>query len=712
MTKRKSFLFVIFLISLLILPACDGGGDDDNSGGANQVSLELGQEKVLGSVSAAVGGDRIFVDLEGDPIDGLEIAIPPGAYQESINFTISHQPITSHSGNEYFDPVTPLITIENGGEYSDEIMTVKIPVTIEDGYHYMAFYYDEATGGLEGIPEVEHDETSLTIATRHFSKILLNRLGYEVTIGTYTVDSGFQVTKDNWQFKNLGTYLSGGGICSGMSIASLYYYTEKKKNLGEPQLFRRYDAETSSLGLDDALAIKLCSEAQVAKGGFDARSFEVWKEINKQKGDVWTYFLFIHAILLTGEPQYVSIYESGGTGHALVVYKKSGNDLYVADPNYPEDATVKIEFDWSSDPSATDPSKLTGHFKPIQSQLNKDTDLINFTQVYYIGKTSVMDWSKLKDLWDELENKTVGKDFPDYDLKIIEKDASGIEREYLLTDGYETNNSVVKVKVEAFQFVPKINVFYEHIGARDNHLEIVEVNLKSGDNELGFLIESERLSNLLDPLGWGWTDFKYINIKLDKEDTPAPPAPLEESSIIVKNTYDEKVLVNIGFWVGEWFRDLDKTITLETGETMTQLISEPGEYRIIVRGYGLNPQEWRWQPTIDLSDQEYTYDFFATQDCNFAKYTVTNQTQYDFWWRFDCDSEVEGCESVSSHHLDVNETDDAYLKPGIFYTLSVHASTGVPNCKGDECYVCWDETFKLNCQGGKTILTGSGTPCD
>jgi len=427
-----------------------GSGSSGGSANPNQVSLELGEEVPIGSSSVGTGNMILTANIDEDPIDGMAISIPPASYQEATTFTVSHSPIISHSGNENFNPVTPLISIENGGEYADEIITVKIPVTIEDGYHYMAFYYDKTTGALEGIPEVDHDSTSLTIATRHFSEILVNRLMYRIFFGNETVDSGFQVKQDNWPFENPVTHLSPG-ICSGMSIASLYYYNEIKKQKAYPPLFGFYDNGTSDFDIDDDQAIKLCSTIQWWDDNNGIRP-------SSTDDDLWTYFTFIHAILLSGEPQYVSIYPSGNDpiGHAMVVYKKSGNDLYVSDPNLPEDQNVKIEFEWSSDPLTTDPKQLTGSFKAFESQWNKGSDKVDFTEISYSGTSAFID-SSFGDLWNQLDNGTVPwnksidttlhEDYHEYEFKIIEKDSSGTERESDLTDNYETTNSVIKIKV-------------------------------------------------------------------------------------------------------------------------------------------------------------------------------------------------------------------------------------------------------------------------
>lgn len=707
------FVLPMLIILPLILTGCDGGGGGGGSASSNQVSLELGESTTIGSAVVGANGLLMIVDTPDDPVDGLEIDVPQGAFQEETGFTVSHSPIISHSGNKNLDPVTPLITIETGGEYSDKIMTVKIPVTIEDGYHYMAFYYDEATGKLEGIPELTHDETSLTIATRHFSKILINRLMYNVFFGNDTVDSGFKVKQDNWQFENPVTHLSPG-ICSGMSIASLYYYNEKKKKQAYPPLFAFYDNGTSVFDIDDDQAIKLCSTIQWWDDNNGIRP-------SSTDDDLWTYFTFIHAILLSGEPQYVSIYPSGNDpiGHAMVVYKKSGNDLYVSDPNLPEDQNVKIEFEWSSDPLTTDPKQLTGSFKPFESQWNKGSDKVDFTEISYSGTSAFIDYS-FDDLWNQLDNGTVPwnksidttlhEDYPEYEFKIIEKDASGTERESDLTDNYETTNSVIKIKVATFDLDdPRITAFYaESPSIRNIEDNIVEIALNPGENNIGLLIDSnEYFADVKETL-WAWTDFKYFKIKYEKEDTPEPPdlpEPAEEYSIIVKNTYDKKVNLYIETCgTNNCWSIFSRS--LEPGETESKAL-EPGEYNIKI--FISNETSVKWLRQVNLTDQDFFYDFAATQDCTKARITITNQTQYNIGYKF------EGFDSPTwSQSTKPGEKKDYYFEVGKNYSLWARGYIGCPDGVnfGDACYSCWSEpAFTLDCQGYEWTVSGSGSTC-
>ncbi len=699
LANTKIWVIILLIGALCILPACGGGGGDDDDGGgtSNQVSLELEETTTVGSATVGANGSLLFINTPDDPLDGLEIDIPVGAYQEETGFTVSYSPIISHSGNENLNPVTPLISIENGGEYADEIISVKIPVTIEDGYHYMAFYYDETTDRLEGIPELEHDEKSLTIATRHFSKIMVNRIDIAKAFIYGAFGSDYQVTKDNWQFKNPGTYLSPGGICSGMSVASLYYYLEKKKKLGEPQLFGHYDNGVAGFGLDDEQAIKLCSTAQWYEENYQSLSYAYWYNLGKQKSAKWTYFMFCHAILLTGEPQYVSIFPpDDSAGHALVVYKKSGNDLYVADPNLPNDKNVKIEFEWDDSEIFTD-----GHFKPFESQWNTGTDKINFTEIFYSGQTAVVEWKDLNELWQKIDNQTVGKNFPDYDLKIIEKDATGTERESILTEGYKTTSSVVQVKIETYEFDPRLTAFYAASTVTNNETEIVEINLNEGKNEIGFYVEAEMYSDVTKKKEWAWTDFKYVTIEREKENAQT------EASISVTNTLDIDVTVLIN---GEYPGGNAGNGYLEPSETLHQ-IYEPGTYQILIKSaQALSGGPLEYTRQINLGTGEaYVYDFGNSQDCNVAKVTISNQTSKSVTLYRDGSLWYVG---GGDPHLDAGKVRVTYLPTGTTLSLSARAPTWEGLCFSNCIYACWSApALILDCQGTTWTISGSGSTC-
>jgi hypothetical protein len=75
-------------------------------------------------------GAEILLDNQAGPLAGLQVIVPAGAYSNSLPVQISYRPILENPLPDKITPVTPLITIENGGEYSQEPMSVQVPIQI------------------------------------------------------------------------------------------------------------------------------------------------------------------------------------------------------------------------------------------------------------------------------------------------------------------------------------------------------------------------------------------------------------------------------------------------------------------------------------------------------------------------------------------------------------------------------------------------------
>ena len=123
-----------------------------------------------------------------------------------------------------------MITVDNGGGYSDELMYVKVPVKVPEGYFAMGFLYDEKTKQLEGMPLVASDANSITVATRHFSSFFISMI--EKALLKKDIDSGFCPGIDDWQFTNYGSYIAPGGHCEGQSLSAMWYYCTQSRRQG------------------------------------------------------------------------------------------------------------------------------------------------------------------------------------------------------------------------------------------------------------------------------------------------------------------------------------------------------------------------------------------------------------------------------------------------------------------------------------------------
>ncbi len=254
-----------FIITILTFVLCCSTGCR-----LSRPPLVLGDPVDVTTETVSPDGDTIVVDKPGDPLHGFTIEVPEDAYTSNQTFTISYQTVENYSLPADSIPLSPLVSVENGGQFSEQYMTVTIPVSIPEGHFAMAFFYDEESERFEAMFRVSDDEASLTVATRHFSKKIALAIPEERLAAV--IDTEFKPGTDDWQFVNRGSYIAPRGHCAGQSMMAMYYYTEKKLRGDMPPLNGAYDNDgniyhpTPDLWQDDVLAYKLCSVAQVEIG--------------------------------------------------------------------------------------------------------------------------------------------------------------------------------------------------------------------------------------------------------------------------------------------------------------------------------------------------------------------------------------------------------------------------------------------------------------
>jgi len=441
------------------------------------------------SIGAAGGG--VTVSDPGGPLDGMTIDVPAGAMPGSARFYIEYTPITGAIAPNV-DPITPLITVDNGGAFADDVMTVTIPVTIPAGYFAMGFFVDE-NGKLEGMPLVAETPTSITVATAHFSSFFIAMLAD--TLLTGTIDTGFRPMTDDWQFANDGSYIEPGGHCTGQALTAMWYYIERAQQ-GTSTLWNRFDNNgdapaTPDLWQDDSLGYRLAS---VVHHDIDWKNWLF--KINLALGvadDPLNWNAFLYAMLVTGEPQSVGIYNASG-GHALIAYKADADTgtLYIADPNYPGNSSRKIQY-------------ANGAFSPYNSGANKaEIDAGNgkaYDEIRYCAKTAMIPWSKIGARWDEFDAATIGDDiFPAYTLSVGADEASLVP----LVDGMTFSSD----SIDVWDDDGDPNVFSSYKVWRDGDWTdlIGRIPLNDGENRLGFYLES------LADAGFEYGDFEWITV--------------------------------------------------------------------------------------------------------------------------------------------------------------------------------------------------------
>jgi len=516
---RRTVIFIFLLILCIgLLTSCNSANNSQNQVPKNKpetgnVGTIVTEKQVeIGTFNASPQGNLISYDQSGDALEGLVLDIPSGAYEADTTFKISYAQIKSHTFGDAVTPISPMITVENGGQFSSEPMVIRVPVNVPEGYIAMGFFYDQETGNIESMPLSSFDAESVTVSTLHFSSFFISMI--DKALLEKPVDSGFLPGVDDWQFVNRGSYIAPNGHCAGQSAAAQWYYLAKPDG-ADTHLYNLYDnngqQKTPELWQDDSYGYRLCSVVQadlknvsslvdsidekwLALAGVAFKQTVVNNNINWEKievpslGDEFTRCLFAYGIMVTGQPQQVAIYSNAGGGHSMLVYRVDKDNLYIADPNYPGNTDRRIAFS-------------NGTFTPYNSGANGDEIEKGYGKAYekilFYPVLAMLPKDKIEQRWTEFKEGTIGGDlFPSYQIKY--KDEKGIYQE--LKDGYVTNQKLFDaISSEAILYIYRD-------GEKLAFDKDFNITLKPGNNLLGFY--SAKKSNNVEK----YVDFKYINV--------------------------------------------------------------------------------------------------------------------------------------------------------------------------------------------------------
>jgi hypothetical protein len=509
----SSIMLVAILLFTSILGGCSSKSGTNTTTSlsvaprGNTGTITTGQTVNVSNTEVTADGDIIAINSPGDPLNGLAITVPPGAYPDSLTFKVSYAPITKQTFGRYINPISPLITVDNGGNYSEEPIEVKIPVKVPDGYFAMGFYYDATTKQIEGMPMLAFDVESVTVSTRHFSSFFVSMIEKEML--KKDIKSSFLPGVDDWQFINNGSYVTPNGHCAGQSIAAMWYYYAKPDGK-DVNLYGHYDNNgnqpaTPDLWEDDSLAYRLCSAIQIDYDkDLELKFLELagksmqmidgkWNIVDVPGiGDEATWYLFAYSMLASGQPQLVGVVSNAGDGHALICYRIYQGYLYIADPNYPGNTERRIEYS-------------NGKFKPYNSGSNRAEIDAGRGQAYekiaYFANWSMQSFDQITSRWNELKNGAVGNElFPPYLLYYQDEEG----KSQYLTEGSVISINKVGFGVTINGTTKGVTVYRD--GKKLPWDTAGKFELKPGNNKLGFLINKEVGGEL------HYIDFKYVNV--------------------------------------------------------------------------------------------------------------------------------------------------------------------------------------------------------
>lgn len=641
MIRKIAFLAVTILAATTILLSACGGSDRGNISTVTTVPGEtavlprgttgtIATGKVVESspIPVTPQGGSFTLNQPNSPINGMVLGVPPGSYSDNRNFKISYAPIIKHSFGEAFNPLTPMIKIDNGGAYADEIMEVTIPVTVPADSFAMGFIYDEKTKTMEGLPTLAQDDDSITIGTRHFTDIVISYIP-EVLLKK-DIDSGYRPGIDDWQFTNRGSYIAKGGHCTGQSMTSMWYY-EVQPDGKDLTLYERYDNNgikpaTPDLWQDDSMGYRFSSVVwkEMDWGSWGRKMTEKYAA----KIDAATFKMFQYAMQFTGQPQMTEIWNTPvGGGHAMVVYRVFQNNLYIADPNYPGNTDRRIEY-------------KDGKFLPYNSGENEEEIAKGNGKAYdsitYVAKTSLTDWNSLSTHWAELKAGTVGNGtFPNY--KIVYKDADGNYSE--LMDGFISSEKLIAITTSSGTPDTGCYVFRDGVqlkwDAKGNY------DLNPGVNKLGIYVigmvdAKDKNGNSIKVAKF--IDFKYLNVIYGAL-TIDPPAL--DGEIDTSYSFTAKMDAPPANAVYDWYFN-GAPVQKGTSKTLVRSFPTTGYYTISVKLLDSAGKEiLEAQSNISIQAKKPS-QLSQLQKFNRVNGSATGKYTYETWTQDETTTKVEG----------------------------------------------------------------------
>ena len=533
---KYSFLYIactytLSILLLLTVNSCNLLKNSSPTAPTQSNNIQTGPTTQLVSqtISSSGGGGTITIQKTGDPLNGMTVTVPDTAYPDDRSFTISSAPITGHNFGSMFNPITPLISISNGGGYSTSPMTIKIPCSIPSGNFAMIFMYNSQSGNLEGMPLLDEDSVSITASTMHFSQSALSssihrigKSGNTIQNADGTTDllylvvtsvprnqlggdiqTGFKPGTDDWEFPNYGSTVESGGECAGQSISMMWYFQQQKEQAMASALWGRFNmygvpqGTTPKIWQADTLGYRFASMVQHDLG----TGAEVSPATAMQKARLSLAFnAFSYAFSLTKQPQYVRLRHNGG-GHAIVGYGITGGNLNVADPNFPGSANIITQ--------------QAGVLQPYTSGDNAGNVGTVYDTILYMGVSAFIDQSAINDLWTQVQNGTIGNTtFPIF--SVLGVDTTG--KDIPLHDGFVVHDTSGTLRLSTSNGNCLVSAVFDE---NQNKLQRITslggfaVRLLPGTHRLGFYITDQN---------GDWAGFRQYNISVQDSEVIMPLA--------------------------------------------------------------------------------------------------------------------------------------------------------------------------------------------
>lgn len=366
---------VVLAAVILTVAAC---GDSKTGPGTKPPPTSSFDTLATGSI--APSGGTITVSKSGDPLNGLTLTVPSGAYPGTLDITIGSSSNKNLPAANGIVPISPLVhVVTSAGGYANGAITFKVPAPVPANTFPVVVLYDSTTGALEPMTTIAYDGSTVTAITGHLSQpsipspsaarangrfvgnvaaassgpdslfIAFGVFAIPVSVLNQDWDTNFRPGVNDWEMPIEATEAAPKVPILGVAATELWYFNSQASTI---PLNGRFPA-VRTVPLSDTIGFHWASliDTQVSNqvnsylssayasvttgpASFDSLQFDNIRA------------LFAIPTLNAGRPVpvFVDLQNAAHTiFYFVVAYRASGNKIYVADPVSPGDGAEFLQ---------------------------------------------------------------------------------------------------------------------------------------------------------------------------------------------------------------------------------------------------------------------------------------------------------------------------------------------------------------------------------
>jgi hypothetical protein len=327
-------------------------------------------------ITVGTGGGVSRVTDSG-PLKGMELIVPGGAITAPLQATVSYTPATGFPAIAGTTVISPLITVATTATTDVAApIAIHVPATVPPNTFPVTVAFDPATGARAVVSTLSWDANGVTTMFASIASTTLLgsteangslRAGLRGSSSLHLVviavsdsavmadyDTGFRPGVDDWEFPFATTAADTIPISVGLPLTALWYYTTKPS---AASLNRRFQL-AAGVPFSDAAGLRWTSEISKQNGTTYARGALSTLMLAAMGADTtgadWNQFLSVRAAFALAQgavpaPQFIFVSQSIGSSAGLaypplIVYRATGNNLYIADADAPGDVNRYLTF--------------------------------------------------------------------------------------------------------------------------------------------------------------------------------------------------------------------------------------------------------------------------------------------------------------------------------------------------------------------------------